>query len=144
MEKNIKIVEYFKDVETTEEYNGYFCSVEGALTIVILGSFCGLRNVNQIHQWACNKRVCEFLSEHFSIEKIPCYYWLTCLLKIIKPKSLNQCFMRWTQSFLPDGMKGLTLSFDGKTTRSTGKIELDKLSDVARKAPNLLIDWERH
>jgi len=116
------ISEYFTDVKTTKEHNGYFCSVEEALTIVILGSLCGLKNVNQIHQWATNARVSEFLSRRFEIMDIPCYYWLTCLLKIIKPKSLNDCFMKWTQSFLPDGMKGLTLSFDGKTIRSTGKM----------------------
>jgi predicted transposase YbfD/YdcC len=122
METNYGLKDYFSGVETTKEHNGYFCSVWEALTIVILGSFCGLRNVNQIHQWASNARVSEFLAKHFEITSIPCYYWLTCLLKIIKPKSLNQCFMRWAQSFLPDGMKGLTLSFDGKTIRSTGKM----------------------
>jgi len=62
------------------------------------------------------------LTKHFGIEKIPCYYWLLCLLKMIKPKSLNDCFINWTQSFLPDGVKGLTLSFDGKAIRSTGKM----------------------
>jgi len=122
MEIKYGLKDYFSDVKTTKEHNGYFCSVWEALTIVILGSFCGLRNVNQIHQWAANARVSEFLAKCFEIENIPCYYWLLCLLKIIKPKSLNQCFMRWTQSFLPDGMKGLTLSFDGKTIRSTGKM----------------------
>lgn len=112
------------DVETTEEYNGYFCSVEGALTIVILGSFCGLRNVNQIHQWACNKRVSEFLSQHFGIKRIPCYYWLTCLLKIIDPKSFNTCFINWAASLLPTGnVKNLTLSLDGKTVCSTAKMK---------------------
>lgn len=124
MKKNINIVEYFKDVETTEEYNGYFCSVEGALTIVILGSFCGLRNVNQIHQWACNKRVSKFLSEYFGIKRIPCYYWLTCLLKIINPKSFNKCFINWVKSLIPkDKAKKLTVSLDGKTVCSTAKME---------------------
>ena len=83
MDKTIKIMEFFADVETTKEHNGYFCSVVEALTIVILGSFCGLRNVNQIHQWASNPRVSEFLVKNFSIERIPCYYWLLCLLKMI-------------------------------------------------------------
>jgi predicted transposase YbfD/YdcC len=123
MEEITKIVEYFKNVETTKEHNGYFCSVLEALTHVILGSFCGLRNVNQIQQWASNSRVREFMQNHFGIEKIPCYYWLLCLLKLIKPKSLNECFMKWTQSFLPNGVKGMTLSFDGKTIRSTEKME---------------------
>ena len=121
--EKIRIREYFSEVETTREHNGYFCSVGEALTIVILGSICGLRNTNQIHQWASSQRVSEFLSEHFQINAIPCYYWLLCLLKLIKPGSLNRCFMQWAQSLSPGGVKGLTISFDGKTIRSTGKMD---------------------
>jgi len=90
---------------------------------VLLGTLCGLRNVNQIHQWAVSGRVSEFLAEHFGIKAIPCYYWLLCLLKIIKPESLNKSHIRWVQSILPDGVKGFTISFDGKTVRSTGKMD---------------------
>ena len=123
MEERIKIREYFEEVETTREHKGYFCSVGETLTIVILGSLCGLRNVNQIHQWAASPRVSEFLEKHFSIVNIPCYYWLLCLLKLIDPKSLNHSFVKWVQSLLTDTVKGLTLSFDGKTICSTGKFE---------------------
>ena len=124
MEKTIKITEYFVDVETTEEHNGYFCNVGEALTLVILGSLCGLRNPSQIHQWASNQRVKVFLLEYFNIKNIPCYYWLLCLLKLIVPESFNRCFIRWVQSFLPeDKTENLTLSFDGKTIRSTGKMD---------------------
>lgn len=123
MESIYKIGEYFAEVETIEEHNGYFCSVREALSIVILGSFCGLRNVNQIHQWAVSPRVSTFLSKYFEINNIPCYYWLLCLLKLIDPKSLNNCFIKWVQSFLPAEKKKLTLSFDGKTIRSTGKMD---------------------
>ena len=123
MDKIRGIPEYFAEIETTREHNGYFCSVLEALTIVILGSFCGLRNTNQIHQWAENSRVSAFLEKHFNIADIPCYYWMLCLLKLIDPKSLNRCFTKWVQSFLPNGVKGQTLSFDGKTIRSTGKFE---------------------
>ncbi|MCL2299428.1 MAG: ISAs1 family transposase [Firmicutes bacterium] len=28
------------------------------------------------------------------------YYWLLCLLKIIKPESLNRCFIRWVESIV--------------------------------------------
>lgn len=122
MEKTNKISEYFAEVETTELHQGYRYSVGETLTVVILGSICGLRNASQIHQWATSERIREFLSKHFKIEKVPCYYWLLCLLKLIDPKSLNKCFTRWVQSFLPDGVKGLTISFDGKTIRSTGKM----------------------
>ncbi len=121
----LRIREYFSEVETEKEYNGYFCSVGEALTIAILGSICGLRNTNQIHQWASSQRVREFLSRYFLINNIPCYYWLLCLLKLIKPDLLNRCFMKWAQSLRPggDGTEAYTISFDGKTIRSTGKMD---------------------
>ena len=46
MGENRKIKEYFGEVETIKEHNGYFCSVEEALTVVILGTLCGLKNVS--------------------------------------------------------------------------------------------------
>jgi predicted transposase YbfD/YdcC len=76
-----------------------------------------------VHQWASNSRVKEFLSECFGIRKIPCYYWLLCLLKLIEPASLNRCFINWVQTLIPETLKNFTLSFDGKTIRSTGKME---------------------
>ena len=45
--KNNGITEYFEEVEITREYDGYYYSVSEAITIVILGSICGLRNISQ-------------------------------------------------------------------------------------------------
>jgi len=78
MEKRT-LVEYFEEVETVEEYNGYFCSIPEAISIVVVGSICGMRNVSQIHQWA--------------------------------------------ENILPEGRRGVTIALDGKTVRSTGKME---------------------
>lgn len=122
MEKNL-ITPYFEEVETTREYNGYFCSVPEVITTVILGSICGLQNISQIHQWAASDRVKEFLKEKFDIKNIPCYYWFLCLLKLIKPDSLNRCFIQWAQSMLPEKMDGMTIAVDGKTIRSTGHMD---------------------
>ena len=72
MKKN-GITEYFAKVETVQEYTGYLYSVGDAITILILGSMCGLRDIKHIHQWAVDDRVCEFLKEEFGIEHIPCY-----------------------------------------------------------------------
>ncbi len=116
------LIDYFEDLETTREYDGYFCSVADAITIVILGSICGLKNVSQIHQWATNEKIKKFLKEKFQIEKVPCYYWLLCLLKIVKPDSLNKCFVRWVESQIPDKSKEYTVAVDGKTIRSTTKM----------------------
>lgn len=123
MEKANVMAGYFSEVETTREHKGYFCSVGETLTIVILGTMCGLRNVSQIQQWASNDRVKAFLSERFGIASTPCYYWMLCLLKIICPQSLNRCFISWVQSLIAEDGRELTLSFDGKTICSTGKME---------------------
>ena len=108
-----------EEVESEREYDGYYYSLGEALTIVVLGSLCGLKNVSQIHQWAESERTREWLKEKFAIERIPCYYWLLSLLKMVKPESLNQCLSRWVRQMLPEEREGLTLAVDGKTVRST-------------------------
>lgn len=115
------LTEYFEEVETTEEYNGYFCSIAEAISIVVLGSLCGLKNVSQIHQWADSERVKEFLKEKFQINHVPCYYWLLVLLKMVKTDTLNECLMKWAAQFLPkpEDRGQTTISLDGKTIRST-------------------------
>ena len=59
--KSIK--EYFEEVETTKEYDGYYYQVADIISIVVLGSLCGLKNPNQLHQWATNERTRGFLRE---------------------------------------------------------------------------------
>ncbi|MDY3215150.1 MAG: ISAs1 family transposase [Ruminococcus sp.] len=121
--KNNGNTEYFEEVETTREYDGYYYSVAEAITIVILGSICGLKNISQIQQWASNDREREFLKEKFGINHVPCYYWLLCLMKIIKPKLLNKCFVDWVSTVMPENKEKLTISLDGKTVCSTTKME---------------------
>lgn len=119
MEKNIE--SYFTEVETKTGYDGYFFSVSAAITISILGTFCGLRNMKQIHQWASNDKIQKFLSEKFGIESLVCYSWFTQVLGLIDPKSFNNCFTKWVSDNVQTS--GLTLSFDGKTVCSTAKME---------------------
>ena len=113
------MTDFFEEVETTEEYKGYFCSIAEAISIVVLGSLCGFRNVSQIHQWAESEHVREFLKEKFGIKHIPSYYWLLVLLKMVKPDTLNQCLMKWAAQYLPADRSQTTISLDGKTIRST-------------------------
>lgn len=90
----------------------------GSIGIVVLGSLCGFRNVSQIHHWAENVRVKEFLKEKFQIAHIPCYFGLLTLLKMVKSDTLNQCMMKRTSQFLPENRRKTTISLDGKTIRS--------------------------
>ena len=119
-----KIKEYFEEIETEEAYDGYYYEIGEQVSVVVLGSLCGLKNVSQIHQWASSEAVVKYLKEEMGIERIPCYYWFLCLLKLVKPASLNECLMRWAEEMLPERREGLTVAVDGKTTvnRKDGKI----------------------
>lgn len=113
--------DYFTGVEIERPHDGYYYNVREAIVVTILGSICGLKSLKQIHQWAGNDRVSEFLKENFTIERFPSYYWFTCLLKIVKPESLSRCFTGWVQSLRPKDTSTPTISLDGKTVRSTTK-----------------------
>jgi predicted transposase YbfD/YdcC len=63
------------------------------------------------------------LYEYFGVLKVPCYSWILGLLKIIKPESLNKCFIKWVDSLLPRSLEGLTISFDGKSICQTSKMD---------------------
>ena len=42
---------------------------------------------------------------------------------MVKPESLNKCLIKWAASILPEDRENLTIALDGKTIRSTGKME---------------------
>ena len=42
MEKNL-IAQFFEDVETAKEYDGYSYKITNAITIILLGSICSLK-----------------------------------------------------------------------------------------------------
>lgn len=42
---------------------------------------------------------------------------------MVKPDSLSRCLMRWAEEQLPENRKEVTVSLDGKTVRSTGKMD---------------------
>jgi hypothetical protein len=117
------ISEYFAEVETEEDYKGYIFSVGEVITISILGTFCGLKNMQQIHQWANSERIRTFLAEEFGIENLMCYSWFTQILGMIKPESFNEHFIKWIQGSIKEDIQGKTISFDGKTVRSTEKMK---------------------
>ena len=116
-----KLVEYLEELETTKEYNGYFYSVKDVIIIVVLGSFCGLKSLYEIWEWTEEEDVKEFL-KGLGIKKVPYYSWLAKLIGIIKPESLNSCFTKWVESLVGENKKDLTIAFDGKQIKSTGKM----------------------
>ena len=137
MDKNSSISNHFAEVETSREHKGCFHSVGEALTVVILGALRGLKNACQISQRAASEHVRDLLAKSFGIGKVPCRYWLLCLLKIVEPKSLNCCLARWTQSLL---LEGMTISFDALDCVKTHKQKTGSKLPLSRIMFGCLLD----
>ena len=96
------LIDALDELETEVEYDGYFCSIQDAVIIVMLASMCELKSVMRIHSWATTATVSKFLAKAFGIKQIPCYCWLLELLALIKPDSLNRCMMKFVASLCPE------------------------------------------
>lgn len=131
-----ELLESLDDLETKDEYDGYFCSVKDAVIIIILGSLCGLQNVKRIHEWASTEHVRAFLAKEFGIGRMPCYWWLLSLIALVTPESLNLCMKNWVSRTAPglaekiereEGYSKkkaqLTVAIDGKEVRSTERMD---------------------
>jgi predicted transposase YbfD/YdcC len=108
---------YFEEIETKQEYDGYWYSVKETIVISILGSLCGLRNMIMIVEWAKSPTVTKFLQEKVKIAKVPGYAQYANIMGIIKSESLNEAFIKWIGSIVE--VSGKTLAIDGKTIRAT-------------------------
>lgn len=132
-----KLLDALDELETKVEYDGYFYSVKDAIIIITLGSLCELKSVLRIWSWATTEKVSKFLRKEFGIKHIPCYGWLTTLLSLIKPDSLNKCMMKFVQGVCPELIaelekemerqnqkkkRPITVSCDGKTICSTARM----------------------
>jgi len=114
------IAEYFEEVETTEEYDGYWYSVKDMIVISILGSLCGLKNMILIVEWAKSAVVTKFLQKKLKIPRVPSYSQFTNIMGIIKKESLNAAFINWVSAMVEIADK--TISIDGKTIVSTERM----------------------
>jgi predicted transposase YbfD/YdcC len=111
--------DFLEDIETLKPYNGHSYGVRDVLLACFLGSICGLRNILMIWKWAVSHHV-ELMEQYNVIVPQRSHFYL--LLSLIDSKSLNTKFARWMSNQLGD-LSGLTVSFDGKTVRSTEKMD---------------------
>jgi predicted transposase YbfD/YdcC len=111
---------YFEEVETKQPYNGYWYKVKDIITIVVLGSVCGLKNLIMIYNWAKSEKVTEYLQRVMRIPRVPSYGHLTVIVGMIDSESLDRAFTKWVMDIVE--IAGKTLSIDGKRVNSTEKM----------------------
>ena len=88
------------------------------MVIFVCGCLCGFGNLKQIHRYAKNRVTKDMLRKVFNIRKIPSYVQLKNILCIIDSSQLEQAFRSWVQWIIFD-LEGKTVSFDGKTIKTT-------------------------
>ena len=118
-----KLQEMASEIETQKPYSGYFYSVANIATILVVGLLCGLRNSQEILQWACSENVATIFREHFGITRMPCYAQFMNILGNIKADSLDKIFIDWCKLLVENRLIDTTIAIDGKTVRSTDAMD---------------------
>lgn len=113
-----KLTLYLSKVGTTKTYKGYWFKVYDCLVILVCGCLCGFGNLKQIHRYSKNRVTKDMLCKVFHIRKIPSYAQLRNILCLVDSSQLEQAFRAWVQWIVFD-LEGKTVSFDGKTIKTT-------------------------
>lgn len=113
------------EVEKNSKHNGYFYKISHVLMITVLGLCCGLQNIEDIYEWTKVTRVKEFFRKRFGMEKMPSRAHFYNLLSYVNHDVFNVAFAKWIQKIFFGDFKGLTITFDGKSIRSTTKLSKD-------------------
>ena len=120
-----KLQEQMKAVESESAHNGYWYSISDALIILICGLLCGLRRMDDIHDWAKSTPTKKFLNEQFGIEKIFCRAQFYNILKCVDADKFKMAFADWMKTVLGGTITGKTVAIDGKTVCGTDKLSKD-------------------
>jgi len=64
-----ELQEVMKGLEDRNTHCGYWYSIGNTLTIMICGMLCGLKTIDDIHDWANSEPSKKFLDEEFGIKK---------------------------------------------------------------------------
>ena len=118
--KNLKTE--FEILELEIKYQGHYYRISSTLVILVCGLLCGLRTIDDIHEWASAKPARAFFEEYFGIYRIQCRAQFYNILSYVDSYKFNLCFMRWMNSVLQMTGKGKTISLDGKSICGTGKL----------------------
>jgi len=114
-----------KALSLSASHRGYFYSINDALIMLICGLLCGLREIDEIHQWIMSEPTQKMLHKEFWINRYPSRSQFYNLLKLVDPEKFKHSFIRWIQSVFGQPTANKVVSIDGKTIRGTDKLTKD-------------------
>ena len=112
-------------LEDSAIHDGYWYRISEALIIMICGLLCRQQKIDDIHDWAKSAPTRKFLLEQFGIERIFSRAQFYNLLALVDAEEFKMIFTKWMQNILCGGLKGKTVSIDGKTVCGTDKLTKD-------------------
>lgn len=116
-----RLREKMTEVEKECERKGYYFKISDALTIMICGMLCGLKNISDIYEWAKSEPARQFLFDEFKIHKLPSRAQFYNLIGYVNPKKFNIMFIEWVEEILKNDNKDRTIAIDGKTICSANQ-----------------------
>jgi len=123
-----------KFMNEESEHDGYWYKVSHVLTMLVMGTLCGIKTPSDIHKWTESKPTRQFLQEQFGIDKLMSRAQFYNILAVINAEKFKQCFIRWMKKVLDSvspssesgsAVEGKTVAIDGKTINSTSKLTDD-------------------
>ena len=116
----------FQRIEYETYYQGHYFRISNILQILVFGLLCGLREIDDIHEWAISRPTRDFLENYFGIPKVPCRAQFYNILRYVDASKFNESFVRWMNGILETKPEGKTISLDGKAICSTNKLADNK------------------
>lgn len=120
-----ELQEEMRGLEEGANHNGYWYKIGETLTIMVCGLLCGLQKMDDIHDWAKSAPTKRFLEEQFGIMRIFSRAQFYNIVGCVDAERFKCAFIRWMNGILSGGMKGKTVSIDGKTICGTDKLTPD-------------------
>ena len=120
-----RLQEEMQEMEQISRHEGYWYSVSDVLLLLVCGMLCGLRSVDDIHDWAKSAPSRRFLEKEFGITRILSRAQFYNILRCVDAEKFKLSFTRWMRQALNGSMEGKTVAIDGKTICSTDKLTED-------------------
>ena len=100
--------EEFREIEIEAGHEGYWYNVSDVLMIMVCGMLCGLRSIDDIHDWAKSAPSRKFLQHEFGIAKILSRAQFYNILRLVDAEKFKLAFTRWMRRAPDGGVSGKT------------------------------------
>ena len=120
-----ELQERMRGLENKSIHDGYWYRISDALVVMICGLLRKQQKIDDIHDWAKSAPTRKFLLERFGMARVFSRARFYNLLALVDAEEFKMVFAEWMKYVPRGGVKGKTVSIDGKTVCGTDKLTRD-------------------